>query len=227
MKATEEQNAKRRARHAELMRDPLYRKILKRRNRDYREKNSESLSEADRKWRETHREQYRETKRAWAAKNRDKDLECHRKSHLKHIEARREKRRNYSKSHRAEARARESSEYYRTKAKARSRAHYLANKEHYKAKYLARMALQLKATVNLRCIEDFIKSVRAKGCFLCYYCDHFFSIGDLHFDHIVPLSKGGSHSVENLCTSCAGCNLSKHNKPVQAWIRIGQQLLNL
>lgn len=30
-----------------------------------------------------------------------------------------------------------------------------------------------------------------------------------HIDHIYPLSKGGSHAVENLAPACAKCNLSK------------------
>lgn len=37
-------------------------------------------------------------------------------------------------------------------------------------------------------------------------------IGELHCDHIVPLSKGGKTVLENLQTLCARCNLSKGAK---------------
>ena len=34
----------------------------------------------------------------------------------------------------------------------------------------------------------------------------------LHVDHVIPKSKGGSDELENLVTSCVGCNLEKYNK---------------
>lgn len=35
---------------------------------------------------------------------------------------------------------------------------------------------------------------------------------DIHMDHVVPLSKGGSHSVDNIQPLCATCNMRKHTK---------------
>lgn len=42
--------------------------------------------------------------------------------------------------------------------------------------------------------------------FACQYCG---SPEDLTFDHVLPRSKGGRTSWENIVTACAPCNLSK------------------
>lgn len=33
-----------------------------------------------------------------------------------------------------------------------------------------------------------------------------------HFDHVIPISKGGPHTAENIKVACAFCNLSKGNR---------------
>ena len=35
---------------------------------------------------------------------------------------------------------------------------------------------------------------------------------DYHIDHIMPLSKGGRHTISNLVVSCPTCNLQKNAK---------------
>ena len=45
----------------------------------------------------------------------------------------------------------------------------------------------------------------------CYICGQ--RIGDdYHFDHVVPLSKGGTHSADNVRLTHSVCNLRKRNK---------------
>ena len=44
---------------------------------------------------------------------------------------------------------------------------------------------------------------------ICYYCK---SKENITIDHVVPISKGGRHSIGNLISACLSCNVSKGNK---------------
>ena len=45
--------------------------------------------------------------------------------------------------------------------------------------------------------------------FSCQYCGEPFPSHDLTFDHVVPRSKGGLTSWENVVAACSSCNLRK------------------
>ena len=48
--------------------------------------------------------------------------------------------------------------------------------------------------------------------FCCQYCG---AKGDLTFDHVLPRSKGGVTSWENVVAACSPCNLKKANKTLK------------
>lgn len=48
----------------------------------------------------------------------------------------------------------------------------------------------------------------------CFYCG---KTGKITLDHIIPISKGGSHGVGNLVGACNSCNSSKCDKYLFAW----------
>ncbi len=47
----------------------------------------------------------------------------------------------------------------------------------------------------------------------CLYC----GAPSDHIDHIIPVSRGGVHSIGNLTGACAKCNQSKSNKLLVEW----------
>jgi 5-methylcytosine-specific restriction endonuclease McrA len=55
-----------------------------------------------------------------------------------------------------------------------------------------------------------LTQILARDGMVCHICsDVIESMADLHFDHIVPLSKGGPHTAENIAPSHAQCNMHK------------------
>ena len=50
---------------------------------------------------------------------------------------------------------------------------------------------------------------------LCYYCGE--KLVTKHLEHVVPLSRGGRHTIGNVVYACARCNLSKGTKFLVEW----------
>ena len=50
----------------------------------------------------------------------------------------------------------------------------------------------------------------------CAYCG---ADGDLHIEHVIPISKGGEHHLGNIVPACQRCNYSKRSAPVEEWYR--------
>ena len=72
---------------------------------------------------------------------------------------------------------------------------------------------------NLAELEAWMRVVEGDPC---SYCG---AVGG-EIEHVVPLSRGGSHSVDNLAGACKSCNSSKHARPLLAFLfsRFSHQL---
>ena len=42
-------------------------------------------------------------------------------------------------------------------------------------------------------------------------------VANLHVDHVVPKSRGGTDEVANLVTACPSCNREKYNRAPGEW----------
>lgn len=55
----------------------------------------------------------------------------------------------------------------------------------------------------------------------CQYCERKFGPGSLSLDHVVPRSRGGGTTWENIVTACLRCNVRKGGRtPEQASMRL-------
>jgi hypothetical protein len=89
-----------------------------------------------------------------------------------------------------------------------------------KASEASRKRRALKASVSVDPISSAQLQERlAKFENRCFYCALRGTIGPVeHWDHGTPLSRGGSHTLDNLFPSCAMCNMRKHTKTVLEFI---------
>lgn len=166
---------------------------------DWCQKNPDRVKELSRRWRKNNLERYKNNLKRWYSEN--KERVCL-------------KSRKYQKDHRDERRT------YHKKWRDK-------NPDKIKARSQQRDSLKRASSSNLRGIKDFVKRVRSKRFATCYYCEEQTPSKGCHFDHIIPLIKGGPHSAENLCVACPDCNRRKHVKTISEWLTEGQTLLNL
>lgn len=54
----------------------------------------------------------------------------------------------------------------------------------------------------------------------CVFCG---SQENLHTDHLIPKSRGGSDSADNVVLSCASCNISRQDKGIFEWLGLKEK----
>jgi 5-methylcytosine-specific restriction endonuclease McrA len=71
-----------------------------------------------------------------------------------------------------------------------------------------------------------LRAIHRRDCGICYICGKLtlFSVDPNHDDypnrdHVIPLSRGGRHSLDNLRTACRACNLSKRDMTIAEFIK--------
>ncbi len=58
-------------------------------------------------------------------------------------------------------------------------------------------------------------NIYARDAFTCQYCEKRFDTEHLTFDHVVPKSKKGKTTWENIVTCCVACNKGKADKTLK------------
>jgi hypothetical protein len=97
------------------------------------------------------------------------------------------------------------------------------------AKLISRSAFEGK--INYRFVSDRFKALRDGGITMsgtirewqreqelhkeCVFCG---AGENLHMDHLIPRSRGGEDSADNMVWSCRNCNVSRGNKGVFVWL---------
>lgn len=95
--------------------------------------------------------------------------------------------------------------------------------------HAARMAMRVPSVIRLleyRRIPHQTRALSRKNILLrdrncCQYCGTILASGELTLDHVIPRSRGGNSSWENLVACCHPCNRRKGNQfPAEAGMKL-------
>lgn len=68
------------------------------------------------------------------------------------------------------------------------------------------------------------RAIMARDHYVCQYCGGHFARHDLTIDHVVPRSRGGTKTWENVVTACRPCNQRKGSRTPE---EVGFRLLSV
>ena len=101
------------------------------------------------------------------------------------------------------------SEAQKERKRAGSRAWNKANKAKRTLAMAKRRALQ-KGNGCFLVTDKEIEKIQKMACLYC-------GLAGGEVDHVIPLTKGGCHSIGNLAPCCRSCNSSKNNLLLMEW----------
>lgn len=122
---------------------------------------------------------------------------------------------NYRYNRNPEVKARRRKLMASEKYRAYKRNWFNRNKEYAKKIKSERRAREYNAPGSHT--ENDIRLIYESQRGRCWYCQKEIAINNMHIDHRVPLSRGGSNDPDNLVATCAHCNLSKNNRLPHEW----------
>lgn len=154
----------------------------------------------NRRYYERHPERVRAAIDAWRTGNPDKVKAQQRAYRTAHLEESRAKGRRWYAAH---------PEYYAN----RRPAYAAANRERLRV-IEGRRRTKVNANGTFTITDHDWRGLLHRYHDSCAYCG---IRGPLEFDHVIPISRGGRHSIGNLVPACRYCNGSKSNKLLMEW----------
>ena len=148
----------------------------------WRQENLEKHRETSKRWRQENLEKSRELTRRWQQVNREKTRETSRRWYHKNTEKHREISKRWQQANPEKLRV------YNHRRRAKREANGIEPTEEYRALLVNPLTRQV-----------------------CHYCGTDCT-GNHHWDHFIPISKGGPEAPWNLVIACPTCNLRKKAK---------------
>ena len=158
--------------------------------------------EITRKWGAENPERALENAYRWARENPEKSRKIHKRYYLKNRDRLLENSRN---------RYYELIDHYTALGK----AWRAANPEKVRARGERRRARKAAVPSGPKPTLDELIDMQDGTCVYCRTVDP----PIWHMDHVIPISKGGPDTADNVVAACASCNTSKQDRDVDEWMR--------
>ncbi len=168
--------------------------------RQYEKENREKINAQSARWRKNNIERARQIGRDYEKRNKEKRILKDREYKEKNRLVLLEKGRAYWRNNR-EKRLTYSREW--------SKNNPIKIRE-YSQKY---RAIKTKAAVEDVSYDFILK----RDGYVCHICGGKVKPDDVHFDHIIPLTRGGEHSHNNIAVAHSLCNISKSNSTLEEY----------
>jgi len=195
----------------------------------YREANKEELSSRAKAWYQANKAKVLDSVKAYRVANKEaiaarraKYYEAHRDEAAKYYEAHRDEAAAYREAHREKAAA------YREAHREKANAYAMKYSADHRAEIASKTKTWRKANHDKVLDNCALRRARKRGATVekvrrgyvferdggrCHVCGKKVPKKGWHMDHLIPLSRGGEHSLLNVAASCPRCNLRKHAKP--------------
>lgn len=182
-----------------------------------KEEVKERSKKHSKKWRDKNKEQTKEYDRQYYIKNKNKKREYEKKYSFDN----KEELKKYLKKYRDNPKNKRIAKEYHNK-------YYAENKEKIK-EYVSAWAKTDIGRISRRKVDHKRNSLLKNSLFdltnkdiekifnrdvCCVYCNSF---NKLSLDHIIPVSKGGATTFNNMVLACKSCNSSKNAQDVFKW----------
>ncbi len=179
------------------------------RNKKWRAKNKEKAKELGKKWRTENKEKRRKYNKKYAPeyrkKNREKVNKLARKGHERHKEKNNERARKYHQLNKEKINARKK-EYIK------NRPDIVKIKNENR-----RNRINRPVEPNKKITAEKWNKICEIWEYKCAYCGCTPKV--LCMDHVIPVSKNGLHSIDNILPCCKSCNSRKAVKLLQDWLK--------
>ena len=164
--------------------------------KEYNEKNCEKIKQNRKKYYDKNRIKILEQKKEYYDNNKDSIKEKAIKAYYSNIKEHKERNKQYRIKNREEILDKKR-KYNKT---------YNAKLSSLNSKNKRRSIIK-KGNINTEDLKKLYRDTKN-----CYWCGDKLKNGNIHLDHYIPLSKNGTHTIDNIVLSCPDCNMSKYNK---------------
>jgi len=182
------------------------------RRKKYYEKDKEHINKVKKENRKKYRDKSLAYNKEYYQKTRKRRLEVARQYRKDNREKLVENIREYNKTHKEENKQRTSNYRKNNPEKVRqTKANYRKNNPEAVQKH--RMTRRARKAQNgvFKVSNKELGKLMNSPCVMCG------STQQITIDHIIPIARGGTHSVGNLQTLCKKCNSSKQDKVMTEW----------